>query len=207
MKYHQRGTSGQPLMFPRIFFLALFFSTGVISGHFFAGRVPVSTGQELEAYFRQYLLLVSDFSGKAVVSTFFLYMRYPLLAVLLGFSSAGMVLIPCLTFAFGFFLSFSVSCFAAAFGSSGILLAFAALGIRCIVTLPCFLILAEPAWEHAAGLAALSFGRGRRKSPVVLGRIFWARTVVCLIVLLLGVCTDLMVVPQWLHRALNRILI
>ena len=52
-----------------------------------------------------------------------------LLAFLLGFASVGAVLLPALTAAYGFFLSFSVCCFTAAFGRSGVLLALAAAGM------------------------------------------------------------------------------
>lgn len=48
-----------------------------------------------------------------------------------------------------FFLSFSVCCFTAAFGVDGILLAFAVFGLRCMVTLPCYLLLAVSSWEAA----------------------------------------------------------
>lgn len=207
MKYHRRGTAGQPSLFPRIFFLALFFSVGILAGYFFATRLSDSTIQELSDYFRQYLLLESNSFERTVASTIVLYIRYPLTVVLLGFSSAGTILIPCLAVAFGAFTSFSVSCFVTAFGTSGIWLALAALGFRCAVTLPCFLVLAEPAWGNATNLATLSFGRGRRVAKFTCGRSFWKRSVICLTVLLLGVCVDLILVPRWLQHTLNRILI
>ena len=72
-----------------------------------------------------------------VLSALVLYFRYPLLAFLLGFASIGIVLLPCLTVAFGFFLSFSVCCFTAAFGPGGVLVALAVFGLRCLVTRPC----------------------------------------------------------------------
>ena len=69
------------------------------------------------------------------------------------------VLLPCVTAAYGFFLSFSVCCFTAAFGVDGVLLALAVFGLRCMVTLPCYFLLAAASWGTSAGLAAVSFGR------------------------------------------------
>ena len=114
-----------------------------------------------------------------------------------------MVLLPCLTIAFGFFLSFSVCCFTAAFGADGLLVALAALGWRCLVTLPVFFLLAVPGWGLSAGLAAVSFGRGPRPSPA--GRDWWLRAAVCAAVLLAGVCVELVLPPALLRLALAKL--
>ena len=187
--------------------MTLFFVIGMFLGRLFAGRMPYAAGQELAEYLRQYVALESEPTVQTVLSTIVLYVRYPALAVLLGFASIGIVMIPLLAMVFGFFVSFSVSCFAAVFGTGGIWLALAAFGLRCAMTFPCFLVLSSASWGNAAGLAALSFGRGRRVSPVVYGRVWWIRTAVCLAVLLLGVCVDLVLVPACLQRVLTRILI
>lgn len=205
MKFSQRRKGGQPSFFLRIICLAIFFAGGVFWGQFSAGRVPDEAGQELTEYLRQYMLLGSDRSVQAAVSTLILYLRYPLVAVLLGFASVGVVFIPSVAAAFGFFVSFSVSCFTAVFGTRGVWLAMAAFGFRCAITIPCFLMLAGPSWGNAASLAALSFGRGRRVSPVIYGRSWWIRIVVCLGVLLMGVCVDFMIAPWCLHWALDQI--
>ena len=162
----QRGNGGQPSPLPRMLLLALFFLCGVFLGQVLAGRVPSVAEDELTAYLRQYVTLDSGVSSKTILSTILLYVRYPLLAALLGFASIGVVLLPGVTMAFGFFLSFSVSCFTAAFGTDGIVLALAVMGLRCIVTLPCYFILAVHSWGSSAGLASLSFGRGRRTASI-----------------------------------------
>ena len=205
MKFSQRIKGGQPSFFLRIICLALFFACGVLLGQFSASRVPDEAAQELREYLHHYLSLSSERSVEAAVSTLVLYLRYPLLAALLGFASVGIVLIPSLAAAFGFFVSFSVSCFAAVFGIRGVWLALAAFGFRCAVTIPCFLMLAGPSWGNAASLAALSFGRGRRVSSVVYGRSWWIRIAVCLGVLLLSCCVDFMIAPWCLHWALDQI--
>ena len=141
-----------------------------------------------------------------MVSTLVTYFRYPLLAFGLGFASIGVVLLPCATVAYGFFLSFSVCCFTASFGADGVLLALAVLGLRCAVTLPCYFLLAASSWGTAAGLAAVSFGSGRRTAPVVYGRACWVRLGACCLALLAGACVDLLLSPVLLRLMLERIL-
>ena len=132
--------------------------------------------------------------------------REPRLACLRGFPSRGVLRRPWGTVAYGFFLSFSVCCFTAAFGSDGVLLALAVFGLRCAVTLPCYLLLAAPAWGTSAALASLSFGRGRRSAPVAYGRSWWLRLGVTSAVLFAGMCADMILSPWLLQLALERIL-
>lgn len=196
----------QPFLFPQILLLALFFLVGVVLGQVFAGRVPAITGQELTNYLHHYLTLEEEnFSPKTLLAELVLYLRYPLLAVLLGFSSIGVVVLPGATILFGFFLSFSISCFIAAFGVNGVLVALAVAGLRCAVTLPCYFVLAVPAWSMSVSLA--SFGRGQKVVPVTYGRSWWLCLGVCIAVLLAGMCVDYICSPWFLHLALDRILI
>lgn len=197
--------SGPP-QWPRLLFLALFFLLGTILGQVLAGRVPEEAGRELTEYLRSYVTLEAECSSQVVLSTLMLYFRYPLMALLLGFASIGVVLLPGMTAAFGFFLSFSVCCFTAAFGEDGVLLALAVFGLRCAVTLPCYFLLAVPAWGTAASLAGASFGRGRRVGRIVYGPEWWHRAAVCGAVLLAGMGIDLYCSPWLLQRALERVL-
>ena len=97
-------------------------------------------------------------------------------------------------------------CFTASFGANGVLLALAVLGLRCAVTLPCYFLLAASSWGTAAGLAAVSFGSGRRTAPVVYGRACWVRLGACCLALLAGACVDLLLSPVLLRLMLERIL-
>ena len=205
MDRNRQGGSSSPL--PRLVLLAFFFLGGVFLGQVLAGRVPDATGQELAEYLQGYITLESSLSPSAVLSALVLYYRYPLLAVLLGFASIGVVLLPVLSAAFGFSLSFSVCCFTAAFGGDGVLLALAVFGLRCAVTLPCYFLLAVPAWGNSAALAAASFGRGRRAAPVVYGRVWWLRTAACAGILLAGMGVELFCSPWLLEAVLSRIFV
>ena len=131
---------------PRLLLLALFFLAGVLLGQVLSGRVPDTTGDELRRYLEDYVRLGGEGAPtvQTALSALVIYFRYPLFAFLLGFASIGVVLLPCVTAAYGFFLSFSVCCFTAAFGVDGVLLALAVFGLRCLVTLPCYFLLRPP---------------------------------------------------------------
>ena len=176
-----------PTHLPRLIFLALFFFAGILLGQVLAGRMPAATGSELRRYLEDYLLLEGDPAVQTLLSAAVIYFRYPLTAFLLGFSAIGVVLLPVTTAAYGFFLSFAVSCFTASFGAGGVVLALAALGLRCLVALPCYFLLSSASWGTAVGLAAVSFGSGRRTAPVVYGRACWARFGACCLALAAGV--------------------
>lgn len=194
----------------RLLFLALFFFAGIVLGQVFSSRVPNATGEELKRYLSDFLKLEGgggEPSSQAALSAAVLYFRYPLAAFLLGFASIGIFLLPFLTGIFGFFLSFSVCCFTAAFGSDGVLLALAVFGLRCAVTLPCYFLLAVPSLERSMALVCLSFGKGRRSAPVVYGREWWERLAVISGVLLAGMCAELMLAPWFLRQLLERMFV
>ena len=159
----------QTVSVSRLLFLALFFLGGILLGQVLAGKVPDGTGDELTRYLTDYVYLYGQTApeGRAFWETVVIYFRYPLLAVFLGFTSVGVVLLPVVAVAFGFFLSFSVSCFTAAFGGEGVLLALAVSGLRCALTLPCFFLLAVPSWQTSWALAGLSLGPGGLRPGVV----------------------------------------
>ena len=188
----------------RLLFLALFFFAGVVLGQVFASRVPDTAGGELNRYLTDFLKV--EERARPALPAAVLYFRYPLAAFLLGFASIGILLLPLTAGAFGFFLSFSVCCFTAAFGADGVLLALAVFGLRCAVTLPCYFLLAVPSLERSMALACLSFGRGRRTAPVDYGRTWWSRLAVLSGVLLAGMCADLMLAPWFLRQLLERML-
>lgn len=206
MIWKKQGRDGQSAPLPRLLLLALFFLGGILLGQVLSGRVPDATGDELGRYLTDYLCLDdgTERTASAALSAAVIYFRYPLLAFLLGFTSLGMLLLPCVTAAYGFFLSFSVCCFTAAFGADGVLLALAVFGLRCAVTLPCYLLLAVSSWGTSAALASLSFGKGRRAAPVIYGRSCWLRFGCVMAVLLAGMCLDLFLSPWLLRLVLER---
>ena len=203
-----KRTPVQLPMLPRLLLLALFFLAGIFLGQVLSGRVPDATGDELRRYLEDYMQLGGGGAptARTVLSALVIYFRYPLMAFLLGFASIGVVLLPGVTAAYGFFLSFSVCCFTAAFGTDGVLLAMAVFGLRCLVTMPCYFLLAASSWGTAAGLGAVFFGSGRRAAPVGYIQACRARFGACCLALLAGVCGDLLLSPVLLRLLLERIL-
>lgn len=188
----------------RLVMLALFFSAGVVLGQVCSARISAASAEELNRYLSGYFSLEGSnaSSTRALVSALIIYFRYPLLAFFLGFTSLGVVLLPALTAAYGFFLSFSVCSFAGAYGKDGVLLALAVFGIRCLITLPCYLMLAVPALEASVSLAAMSLARGKRMAPVVYRSADWLRLCVAVLFLLAGVVSELFLSPYLLQRVL-----
>lgn len=156
------AATGQDFWF-RLLLLAFFFVCGVLLGRALSARGAEGTARELKSYLEGYLSLPKAKGfWETLPSSLFLYFRYPVLAFLLGYLGAGIALLPLGAAAFGFSLSFSVCCFAAAFGGAGVLLALAVFGIRSLVSVPGFFLLAVPALRSAALRSSLPFGRGKR---------------------------------------------
>lgn len=191
----QRAVPAAPL--PRLLFLGVCFFLGAILGQGMAFRMPASVYDQLDGYLTGFLALEERQFSSALLPTLVLYIRYPLLAFFLGFASIGTLLLPLSSLICGFFLSFSVSCFAASFGIGGIFLAMAVLGLRSCITMPCFL------WTAALSLERVCADRGRGK-PLVSGKKRWLSFAAVLVILLFGVCLDRMISPYLLEQVLRR---
>ena len=100
---------------------------------------------------------------QSALSAVLTYLRGPAAAFLLGLVGPGVFLLPALSALQGFFLSYSVACFAAALGRGGVKLALCAFGVRCAFILPCTFFLA--AWGMRAAYARLR-GPKKRRAPL-----------------------------------------
>lgn len=196
-------TVGQVASLPRLLLLASFFVAGVIAGQVLSARVSAEVCGELRRYLVDFLRVEENRTLSALLAAAVVYVRYPLAAVLLSYTAAGIVLLPCAAAVMGALLSFSVCCFVLCFGGEGVLLALAVLGLRCLVTLPCFFMLAADGWSASAALAGLSFGRGRRAA----GKISWPRLSGVTAVLAAGMCVEWIVLPRVVRFVLARVLI
>lgn len=191
----------------RSLLLAAVFLAGAAAGHVYAGCCDGAAPGALAAYLRDYCA-VYDSGGVAVslASCAVLYFGYVAAAFLLGFASIGAVLIPALSGVFGFMTMYTVSCFVRAFGRPGVLLALAALAVRLVFCLPCFLAAAEAAWPLSIELFLLAFGRGKRSAPVLYGSRYILLFVLCTAVLAAGVCCERFLTPVLFRMALGAVL-
>ena len=190
----------------RLLLLALAFLAGALGGHLYAGSCGEEAWEALGQYLGDYCRLY-DGGGMEIslLSCVVMYFGYAVLLFLLGFSAAGVVLIPALSGVFGFFTMYTVSCFVRCYGRAGAALALGAMVVRLVFTLPCFFILAEAAWPLSTELFALSFGRGKRSSPVLYGSRYFLWFVLCAVILALGVFCERLLTPLLFRLALGAI--
>ena len=190
----------------RLLLLALAFLAGALGGHLYAGSCGEEAWEALGQYLGDYCRLY-DGGGMEIslLSCVVMYFGYAVLLFLLGFSAAGVVLIPALSGVFGFFTMYTVSCFVRCYGRAGAALALGAMVVRLVFTLPCFFLLAEAAWPLSTELFALSFGRGKRSSPVLYGSRYFLWFVLCAVILALGVFCERLLTPLLFRLALGAI--
>ncbi len=201
---HTIGPSRSVVLLPGLVCLAAFFFVGIVLGQVLSGLISEQTCGEIETYLSGYLRLQEEpFGAEGIFTGLWLYLRYPLAAFLLGFSAIGVLLLPFLSVAFGFFLSFSVCCFTAAFGLQGVFLAVGVMGIRCLATLPCYFWMASSAWRSAVSLARASQGRGRWSAVSAGG---WRKAVWMVFFLCAAMILDLWVSPYFIRGLLEQIL-
>ena len=156
MKLRKNGAHPAVKSDMRFWILCVCFLLGMAAAYPARRSISTDALAQLGAYVQSYAQLADGRSQQpvSVLSAAAAYLRYPLLAFLFGLSAAGVALIPLLCAAQGFFLSFSVCCFAAALGRDGVLLALAALGLRCLFVLPCTLCLADAGFAQACHAAS-----------------------------------------------------
>ena len=194
--------------------LALFFLVGALAGHLCARSWDAVAQSALSGYLRDYCAVydaggVSASLGGCVL----LYFGYTVLVFLLGFAAVadgyllsapvGVALIPALSGVFGFLTMYTVSAFVCCFGRQGAALAAGALLVRLLFTLPCFFAMAGAAWPLSTELAMLTFGRGRRSTPVLYGSRYFILFVLCVIILTLGVFCERLLTPLLFRLAMG----
>ena len=95
--------------------LAVFFFLGIGAGVVCAGRISGDVERELTTYLTDYLALAQsqDLGISVVCSLTLLYLQGPVLAFLCGVCSAGILLLPLLAAAAGFFPAYAAGCLTA----------------------------------------------------------------------------------------------
>ena len=181
----------------QLFVLALFFSAGAVLGQVLSVRCGSS--EELNRYLEDFFRLEHTSGG--IGTAVLVYFRYPVLAFLMGFTAVGVLFLPLLSACFGFFLSFATCSFVSAYGDGGLLLAASVLGLRCLVTLPCYFCLAPPALRDAWS----ALGRGRRILPPEGRKAQLWRFAACAAILLAGALCETVLGPYLARMAWAKI--
>lgn len=177
-------------------------------GQVLSERFSASAGEELQRYLTDYVTLSGEaVPGKRTVLTaLVIYFRYPLAAFFLGFASLGVVAIPAVTAAYGFFLSLSVCALRRPSAGWGPHRPGGAGGA--VPFDPAVLLFAGGPLPGDVGGPGQSVVWERQAGrPVVYGRGCWKRLAVVCGVLLAGVCVELFLAPALLESVLERVLV
>ena len=129
--------------------LGIFFSLGTLGGFSFSGWSGDSP--ELLDHLLAYFQSAGQGSGiePSLWSSIWDLARWPLAAFLLGSTALGVVGIPLLLGARGFFLAYSASAFSRMFGLPGMAASLAAFGITAVVAVPVLFVLSADAFRQS----------------------------------------------------------
>ena len=163
-------------MGPALAVLSVSFLLGALAGclmsTFLAGEGLESLRGYLEAFLRG-LDGGEGPEGPALAARLWSTLRWPLLALVLGFTALGVLGLPLLFAVRGFLLAYAVAAFVRAFGGAGCLLAFLVFGVGGALSAPALFVLGVQGLTAACRLAGRSFGEDRGPSPY--GRAYFVR--------------------------------
>lgn len=164
---------------PALAVTAICFFLGGVAGCVLAASVAGGGIESLSAYVRGFLSAsgAGETGGPALLPLIWEVFRWPLFAVVLGFTAVGVIGIPVLFSVRGFFLSFAVSAFVRMFGGTGGLLASLIFGITGAVEIPALFVLGVQGLAASGRLAGHTALDGRRGSPF--GKTYFLRCGMC----------------------------
>ena len=120
-------------------------------------------------------------------------LRWPLLALLLGFTALGLLALPLLFAVRGFLLAFSIASFVRLFGGTGCLLALLVFGVGGAFSVPALFVLGVQSFMTARTLAGRVWGES--KAAPLYGRAYWLRCGGCAAALCVCMLLDGFAVP------------
>ena len=177
--------------------LAGAFGIGGMAGLLLASQVSGGGQTTLAEYVRAYLAAAQlKTAGSAGFLEIVLEMlRWPCLAVLLGFMALGVTGLPILFAVRGFLLSFAIAAFVHIFGGAGGLLAFFSFGLTGMLAVPALFVLGVQSFIMARKRL---LGPGGAKGVPALGSQYFMRCGLCLGAMALCVAIEYWVVPELL---------
>ena len=171
---------------PALVVVSAAFALGGVLGCGLAAQVGGGGGDMLRAYVTGYLTAAR--AGEAVpphmLSVVWSTIRWPVFAVLMGFTGLGLLGIPVLFSIRGFLLSFAITSFVRMFGG---------VGGTGLVAIPVLFVLGVQSLAAARLLAGRFLGDGKRSLPF--GRAYWVRCGLCSAALCLCALLEYAAVP------------
>ena len=194
--------SGQCAM---LMILCVLFLAGGVAGCLFASLADGEGAGQLGRYLTDYLTL-ADRAGvaRAFLPMLWEHVRYLLAVVLFSTTVFGVVGIPALFCARGFFYSFSVACFCRIFGLAGLFPALALFGLPALLWGPALFLAGFQGMGSAQRLLRRNTGEGRGER--LLSRTCIFRFGLCAMLLLICSAAEYFVVPVILRVAARIVL-
>lgn len=177
------------------------FALGGLAGCLLAAIVGGGGNDSLTLYIQSYLKAVESGGAEvpALLPVLWETLRWPAMVVLLGFTALGVLGIPVLFAARGFFLSFAVASFVRMFGGVGAILAFFSFGITGVIAVPALFVLGVQGFLTSKNLAGRVLGDGKRTLPF--NRTYFIRCGLCALALGLCILLECFAVPALLRSA------
>ena len=152
---------------PALAVISVSFLVGGLAGCLMSTFVGGAGQESLRAYLEGFLSTAQS-GGTAVPALavqLWDILRWPGLALLLGFTALGVLGLPLLFAVRGFLLAFSIAAFVQMFGSAGCLLAFLVFGVSGGLSIPALFVLGVQSLNAARSLASRFLGEGKAPSP------------------------------------------
>lgn len=177
-----------------VLLLGTLFLAGGALGCLVAGHVRGDSGAALQDYLKAYLSLANETGIEAGFSgVVWEQLRFPLLALVMGFTAVGIVGIPALFAVRGFLFSFCVACFCRSFGWNGLIPAVFLFGLPALLWAPALFVLGIQALQASYSMLCRCMGEDRQ--PVFCEGAYWVRCALCVGVLALCVALEYLVLP------------
>ena len=192
---------------PALTVLSISFLLGGLAGCILSTFVQGEGQESLQAYLENFLRLAEtgEVSAPKLATQLWDLLRWPLLALLLGFTALGVLGLPLLFAARGFFLAFSISAFVQMFGSAGCLLAFLLFGIGGGISISALFVLGVQSMTASRCLASRFLGEGKAPSPY--GKAYFLRWGGCAAALCVCLCLERFAVPAFISGLAGVILV
>lgn len=171
------------------------FFLGGLAGCLLAGCVDGGGQESLAAYVEGFLRAAQagDAAPPALAALVWETLRWPLLALLLGFTALGLLALPLLFAVRGFLLAFSIASFVRLFGGTGCLLALLVFGVGGAFSVPALFVLGVQSFMTARTLAGRVWGES--KAAPLYGQAYWLRCGGCAAALCVCMLLDGFAVP------------
>lgn len=175
-------------------------------GIFLAALSDGTGADALCAYLSDYMLLAERGElPRGLWAILWGQAKYLLAVFALGFTAVGVLALPVVMGAKGFFLGFSVACFCRVFGHPGGLPAFVLFGFPALLWGPALFLAGVQSFSSARALLRRSFGEGRR-GGFYFGALDWCRTGLCVGLIVGCALAECWVVPVLLRAAARVVL-